>query len=89
MIIDFIDTSLEEIPLSKPYSIAYKTTYSIKTLLVKIVLKNGVYGLGGASVSKHVVGVDTQEAFSAAKDYQSCLVGKNISEVFKSKIRAL
>ena len=84
MIIDFIDTSLEEIPLSKPYSIAYKTTSSIKNLLVKIVLKNGVYGLGAASVSKYVVGVDTQEAFSAAKDYQSSLVGKNISEVFKN-----
>ncbi len=41
MIIDFIDTSLEEIPLSKPYSIAYKTTSSIKNLLATILQKRG------------------------------------------------
>jgi len=83
MIIDAIDVSLEKIALTKPYSISYKTTSSIKNLVVKIVLNNGVYGLGAASVSKHVVGIDTEGSYKNAIAYKGGLVGKNISSFFQ------
>ena len=84
MIIDAIDVSLEEIALTRPYSISYKTTSSIKNLVVKIVLNNGVYGLGAASVSKHVVGIDTEGSYKNAIAYKGRLVGKNISSFFQT-----
>ena len=83
MIIDAIDVSLEKIALTKPYSISYKTTSSIKNLVVKIVLNNGVYGLGAASVSKYVVGIDTEGSYKNALTYKEGLVGKNISSFFQ------
>jgi len=83
MIIDAIDVSLEKIALTKPYSISYKTTSSIKNLVVKIVLNNGVYGLGAASVSKYVVGIDTEGSYKNALAYKEGLVGKNISSFFQ------
>ena len=83
MIIDAIDVSLEKIALTKPYSISYKTTSSIKNLVVKIVLNNGVYGLGAASVSKHVVGIDTEDSYKNTVAYKGGLVGKNISSFFQ------
>jgi len=83
MIIDAIDVSLEKIALTKPYSISYKTTSSIKNLVVKIVLNNGVYGLGAASVSKHVVGIDTEGSYKNAIAYKGGLIGKNISSFFQ------
>jgi len=83
MIIDAIDVSLEKIALTKPYSISYKTTSSIKNLVVKIVLNNGVYGLGAASVSKYVVGTDTEDSYKNALAYKEGLVGKNISSFFQ------
>ncbi|MDG2174044.1 MAG: dipeptide epimerase [Flavobacteriaceae bacterium] len=83
MIIDAIDVSLEKIALTKPYSISYKTTSSIKNLVVKIVLNNGVYGLGAASVSKHVVGIDTEDSYKNTFAYKGGLVGKNISSFFQ------
>ena len=84
MIIDAIDVSLEEIALTRPYSISYKTTSSIKNLVVKNVLNNGVYGLGAASVSKYVVGIDTEGSYKNAIAYKGGLVGKNISSFFQT-----
>ncbi|HJN53679.1 MAG TPA: dipeptide epimerase [Flavobacteriaceae bacterium] len=84
MIIDAIDITLEEIALTKPYSISYKTTSSIKNLVIKILLKNGVYGLGAASVSKYVVGVDTESSYKNALAYKDELIGKNISSLFQT-----
>ncbi len=84
MIIDAIDISLEEIALTKPYTISYKTTSSIKNLVVKVVLNNGVYGLGAASVSKYVVGIDTESSYKNALAYKDELIGKNISNLFQN-----
>ena len=55
MIIDNID-ELADIKLTRPYTIAYKTTSSIKNIFVKIILRDGTIGLGSSNVSKYVVG---------------------------------
>ena len=46
MIIDKIEIDTIDIDLTRPYTIAYKTTSSIKTQVVKIILSDGSFGLG-------------------------------------------
>jgi L-alanine-DL-glutamate epimerase-like enolase superfamily enzyme len=84
MTIDFIEVSLVDIALTRPYSISYKTTSAIKNLIVKIVLNNGLYGLGAASVSKHVVGIETSESYKNAVLFKNELTGKNLSTLFQN-----
>ena len=84
MTIDFIEVSLVDIALTRPYSISYKTTSAIQNLIVKIVLNNGLYGLGAASVSKHVVGIDTSGSYKNAVLFKNELTGKNLSTLFQN-----
>ena len=84
MIIDAVDVSLEEIALTRPYSISYKNPSSMRNLVIKISLNSGVYGLGAASVSKYVVGIDTESSYKNALAYKDELIGKNISNLFQN-----
>ena len=78
MKIENIEIDIVDIDLTRPYTIAYKTTSSIKTLIVKIILSNGTVGLGASNVSKYVVGLDTIDSFNNSKDYIDYLKGNNI-----------
>jgi len=79
MVIDNIEIELADIKLTRPYTIAYKTTSSIKNIFIKIILKNGVFGLGSSNVSKYVVGLDTTESYKNALNFKNELIGKNIT----------
>ena len=46
MVIDNIEIELVDIELTRPYTIAYKTTSSIKNMFINIILKNGMVGFG-------------------------------------------
>ena len=59
MKIENIEIDIINIDLTRPYTIAYKTTSSIKTLVIKVILSNGDFGLGASSLSKYVVGFET------------------------------
>ena len=63
MIIDNIEIEFVKIKLTRPYTIAYKTTSSINNIFIKIILNNGIVGLGSSSVSKYVVGLDTKQSY--------------------------
>ena len=78
MIIDNIDVELADIKLTRPYTIAYKTTSSIKNIFVKIILRDGTIGLGSSNVSKYVVGLDTSESYKNTIDFKNELIGRNI-----------
>ncbi|MAS39381.1 MAG: dipeptide epimerase, partial [Flammeovirgaceae bacterium] len=78
MIIDNIEVDIIDIDLTRPYTIAYKTTSSIKTLVVKIILSDGTVGLGASNVSKYVVGLDTMDSYNSSKEYVDYLKGQNI-----------
>ena len=78
MIIDNIEIDIIDIDLTRPYTIAYKTTSSIKTLVVKIILSDGTVGLGASNVSKYVVGLDTMDSYNNSKKYIDYLKGQNI-----------
>ena len=46
MKIENIEIDIINIDLKRPYTIAYKTTSSIKKLVIKVILSNGNFGLG-------------------------------------------
>lgn len=47
---------LRKLPLSKPYTIAYKTIEDTEIVLLEIQLENGLWGLGAANPFEEVVG---------------------------------
>ena len=79
MIIENIETELADIKLTRPYTIAYKTTSSIQTIFIKIILNNGMIGLGSSNISKYVVGLDTSESYKNVVDFKNELIGRDIS----------
>ena len=64
MKIENIEIDIINIDLTRPYTIVYKTTSSIKTLVIKVILSNGNFGLGASNVSKYVVGLDTTDSYN-------------------------
>ena len=79
MKIENIEIDIIDIDLTRPYTIAYKTTSSIKILFVKIILSDGKVGLGSSNVSKHVVGLDIIDSYNNSKKYVDKLIGNNIN----------
>ncbi len=79
MKIENIEIDIIDINLTRPYTIAYKTTSSIQTLFVKIILSNGNVGLGASSVSKYVVGLDTMDSYNNSKKYVDHLIGNDLN----------
>ena len=78
MKIENIEIDIVDIDLTRPYTIAYKTTSSIKTLVLKIILADGTIGLGASNVSKYVVGMDTMDSYNNSKEYIDELIGSDI-----------
>ena len=78
MKIENIEIDIINIDLTRPYTIAYKTTSSIKTLVIKVILSNGCFGLGASSVSKYVVGLDTTDSYNNSKKYLNHLLGRDL-----------
>ena len=81
MVIDNIEIELADIKLTRPYTIAYKTTSSIKNIFIKIILNDGTVGLGSSNVSKYVVGLDTAESYKNSLDFKNELIGRDISHL--------
>lgn len=53
----------ENLELSKPYSISYKTVDSVENVIVELVADNGMVGLGAANPSHYVVKEDVGQCF--------------------------
>lgn len=56
MKIHSIHTWCEKLPLTKPYTIAYKTIVKTELIFAEVVLENGITGLGAANPFPEVVG---------------------------------
>lgn len=67
MKIQSIDFHLENLQLSKPYTIAWKTVDHVENLFCTITLDNDVFGYGSCNPENEVVHVSTQQTL-AAKD---------------------
>jgi L-alanine-DL-glutamate epimerase-like enolase superfamily enzyme len=79
MKIKSIVASCEDLQLTRPYSIAYKTVTHVENVVVKVQLENGMVGIGTANPSKYVVGSDTADTLKALRSgVLAGLTGKDI-----------
>jgi len=79
MKITSIKVWLQELPLTKPYTIAYKTITDTEIVFLEITLANGITGLGASSPSPDVVGETPQQTLlNLQQDFIQQLVGRDI-----------
>jgi len=62
-----IDTRVEDVPLARPYTIAFRSIDDVQMCFVELGTDNGLSGLGCASPEPHVTG-ESREACNAALD---------------------
>ncbi|MDF2189764.1 dipeptide epimerase [Paraflavitalea sp. CAU 1676] len=58
----------EDLQLTRPYSISYKTVTHVENVVVKVELENGITGVGTANPSKYVVGRDISDTLTALNE---------------------
>jgi L-Ala-D/L-Glu epimerase len=79
MKIQSIKVWLQELPLTKPYTIAYKTITGTEIVFLEITLGNGITGLGASSPSPDVVGeTPRQTLVNLQQDFVQQFVGRDI-----------
>lgn len=79
MRIQHINVFREDLELTRPYSIAYKTVTSVENVFVEVTLDNGLTGLGAANPSPYVVGEDLEACYLALQQGQiERFVGRDI-----------
>ncbi|MBG9378277.1 dipeptide epimerase [Panacibacter sp. DH6] len=70
---------LEKLPLTKPYTIAYKTIADTSIVFLEIVLDNGITGIGASNPFEEVVGeTPLQTLENLQTDFVQQMVGKDI-----------
>ncbi|MEY2903221.1 MAG: hypothetical protein RLY89_2327 [Bacteroidota bacterium] len=81
MRIKSLHTSLHQLPLTKPYTIAYKTMVDTEIVLLEIELENGLIGLGAANPFEDVVCETPQQTFALLQSgYLDRFIGKDIED---------
>ncbi|CAN5509382.1 dipeptide epimerase [soil metagenome] len=70
---------MEQLPLTKPYTIAYKTITDTEIVFLEIALENGMAGIGASNPFEDVVGeTPSQTLLNLQSDFIQTLVGKDI-----------
>lgn len=70
----------QELPLTRPYTIAYKTTTAITNVVLTITCSNGITGIGASNISKAVTGFTSDEAYQAIIDNEDWFIGKDVRQ---------
>ncbi|MBT8220707.1 MAG: dipeptide epimerase [Bacteroidia bacterium] len=70
----------EEMPLTRPYTIAYKTTSSITNVFFQIQCDNGITGIGSSYISKAVVGFTSDEAYESIQQNKDWFIGRDVRQ---------
>lgn len=79
MKIHSVRTWLQQLPLTKPYSIAYKTIYDTEIVFLEIILENGITGIGAANPFAEVVGETPSVTLSNLRnDFVQGFTGRDI-----------
>jgi L-alanine-DL-glutamate epimerase-like enolase superfamily enzyme len=74
-----VKTWLQQLPLTKPYTIAYKTIDDTEIVFLEIVLENGIIGIGAANPFAEVVGETPAITLANLQtDFVQQLVGRDI-----------
>lgn len=84
MKIKSIKVWLEHLPLTKPYTIAYKVIEDTEIVFLEILLENGIVGLGASNPFEDVIGETPQQTLLNLKDdYLQSFVGRDINDYNK------
>ena len=79
MNITAIESFIQQLPLKKPYTIAYNTYDSVSIVFTKITLANGMVGIGTASPAEDVVGESPEQTLiNLESDAVQSFVGADI-----------
>jgi L-alanine-DL-glutamate epimerase-like enolase superfamily enzyme len=69
----------QKLPLTKPYTISYKTIADTEIAFLEVILENGMLGIGASNPFEDVVGeTPTQTLLNLQSDFILSLVGKDI-----------
>lgn len=72
---------LEQLPLTKPYSIAYKIIDDTEIVFLEITLENGIVGIGAANPFTEVVGESPADTLAYLQtDFVQQFIGKDIAD---------
>ena len=70
---------LQNLALTKPYTIAYQITSDVENVFLEIELENGLIGIGAANPSPEVVGESPEQALQNLQgEWGAGLIGKDI-----------
>src|ERR1700738_2242396 len=88
MKIKSVHTYLQNLPITKPYTIAYKTITDTRIVFLEITLENGLTGFGAANPFADVVGETPEQTLANLQSgYLAEFIGKDIRE-FNNLIHA-
>ena len=74
----------EDLELTRPYTIAYKSVDSVSNCIVELETDNGLVGRGAANPSKAVVGVDVNDTTAALSDEAvAWLIGADVRHLYR------
>ncbi len=74
-----INAWLEKLPLTKPYTIAYKTIADTEIIFIEVTLENGITGIGASSPSPDVVGETPADTLqNLQSEFVQNLTGRDI-----------
>lgn len=77
-----VKTWQEDLELTKPYSIAFRTISSVENLFVLLETSNGDYGIGAGSPAEFVTGEKITDSLKHLNDHlEQCLLKKDIRQL--------
>lgn len=83
------EATLQKFPLTKPYTIAYKTIFDTEIVLFELRLANGITGFGASNPFPEVVGETPQNTLEYLQsDALQFIIGKDIND-FQQLIAAV
>jgi L-alanine-DL-glutamate epimerase-like enolase superfamily enzyme len=82
MRIQQINVRKENLLLTRPYTIAFKTVDAVENGIIEIIADNGLRGYGSFNPSYHVVGEHLEDAMALLNEENlSILVGKDLDDI--------
>jgi L-alanine-DL-glutamate epimerase-like enolase superfamily enzyme len=74
----------ENLELTRPYTIAFKTVSTVENCIVEIIGERDLYGMGSANPSKEVVGESLSDTMQALRPENTAwLIGRDIREIMQ------
>lgn len=81
MKIKSINAWLQQLPLTKPYTIAYKVIDDTEIIFLEIVLENGITGIGASNPFTEVVGESPADTLlNLQTDFVQQMIGRDIND---------